>query len=697
MTAAPCPRFRPDLVVRRVVEAGDVGYLVFDPVRCLHFRQDALTQELCSLLDGRNGPDEVLDGLRRKFPQYEFTQEYLDETLDNLKQSGFLEDAFHRNLLVQARAREARKRLLSAESFKNILNVQLGTVDPLPLFRRIYPYVRIVFSRAWVIGVLIATLFAGAILWENRDALVGNLATIFSLEDSTWLGLLILYVTLFLIVVAHEFGHGLCCMHYGGEPRKLGFLFMYFMPGMYCDVSDIYFFEKRWPRAAVALAGGYVELQACVLGTFMWALTPPDLLLHDIAYRVMLFSGVTGLIFNYNPLIKLDGYFVLMSWLDMPDLRERSFAWLQGRLRQLFGDRSVELERATRRERRAFVIYGTLATAYSLFFLWIALLFVKSILVSNFREAGFALFTLFFLYVTRGFWKGMGRRTRLLVLERAGWMRRRWALVTGGLAAVIAAFLVPLPHWPKVNAVLAPLEVNAVRAPFEGRVAAVMVQDGDPVRHGTVLAVLARPDWDEAPLAERAAEEEAQLSERRARVATRRSDPFFGWESTARRASTEYAGYQLLLTAPFAGRVLNLVPESLVGRYVDEGDSVLTVGRLDTLAVWLDWSEREIADAAPGQLAELRLRTAPGRAYRVTLESVDWTPSREPVTGRGATWLAEEGGAAVRYRALARVPNPDGALRPGLTGQVLVRARPMSLAQRVARGFARLVRAEFWL
>jgi putative peptide zinc metalloprotease protein len=684
-------------VVRRVVEAGDVGYLVFDPVRCLHFRQDALTQDLCRLLDGRKDPDDVLEAMRVKYPQYTFSREYLDETLDNLQQSGFLEDAFHRNLLVQARAREARKRLLSAESFKNVLNIQLGTVDPLPLLRRIYPYARVVFSRLWVAGVALATLVAGGILWENREALVGNLATIFSLENSTWLGLLILYVTLFLIVVAHEFGHGLCCMHYGGEPRKLGFLFLYFMPGMYCDVSDIYFFEKRWPRAAVALAGGYVELQACVLGTFVWALTPPDLLLHDIAYRVMLFSGVTGLIFNYNPLIKLDGYFVLMSWLDIPDLRERSFAWLRGNARRLFGDRAVELERATRRERRAFWLYGLLATAYSLFFLWIALLLVKSVLVSNFREAGFAAFTLFFLYVTRGFWKGTGRNIRLLVLERAGWMRRRWALVLGGAGVVVAAFLVPLPHWPKVNAVLAPLETYAIRAPFEGRVQAVVVPDAAPVREGTVLAVLARPEWDQAPLAERAAEEAARLAERRERAATRRAAPFPHWEYTARRAAAEYAGYQLLLTAPFAGHVLDLRPESVVGRYVDEGDSVLTVGRLDTLAVWLDWSEREIADAASGAPAEMRLRASAGQVHRFALERVDWAPSREPVRGAGAVGLAEGDGLAVRYRAVGRIPNPDGRLRPGQTGVVMVRARPLSLAERVGRAYARLVRAEFWL
>ena len=97
--------------------------------------------------------------------------------------------------------------MISKESFKNVLFIQLGTVDPTRVFNAIYPYARILFTKGWVIGVAIASLVAAWIMWDRRDQLVGNLATIFSLEGASWISLLLLYVILFLIVVAHEFGH----------------------------------------------------------------------------------------------------------------------------------------------------------------------------------------------------------------------------------------------------------------------------------------------------------------------------------------------------------------------------------------------------------------------------------------------------------------------------------------------------------
>ena len=210
MQVGSYPKFRNDLIVRRVVEGGSVGYTIHDPVMNYYFRQDPMARELCTILDGTRSPEEILEEMTSRYPQYSFSEEWLDEMLDNFKQLGFLDDAFHRNLMMQERARAARKNLISSESLKNVLNIQVGTIDPMPVFERVYPFARILFTRAWVIGTVIAFFLAVALLWDRRDVMLANLLTIFSLEGSGWLGLLVLYVVLFLIVVAHEFGHGLC-------------------------------------------------------------------------------------------------------------------------------------------------------------------------------------------------------------------------------------------------------------------------------------------------------------------------------------------------------------------------------------------------------------------------------------------------------------------------------------------------------
>ena len=168
-------------MIRRVFESGEAGYTLYDPITDQYNRQDQATHDLCELLDGKRTPDEVLEAIGKKYPQYDFTHQYLEESLDALRQMGHLEDAFRRNVMVQERAKAARKRLLSAESFKNILFIQAGTVDPTPIFDRIYPVVRVMFTRWWVIGTALASALAAWILWDRRDIVVGNLGNIFTL------------------------------------------------------------------------------------------------------------------------------------------------------------------------------------------------------------------------------------------------------------------------------------------------------------------------------------------------------------------------------------------------------------------------------------------------------------------------------------------------------------------------------------
>jgi putative peptide zinc metalloprotease protein len=692
-----CPRFRPDLVVRRIVEAGDAGYTIYDPARNQYFRQDAMTRYLCTLLDGKRTQAEVLADLSERYPQYGFDDEFVKEALDGLGQQGFLEDAFNRNLLVQERAKAARKRLLSSDSLKNVLSIQFASVDPTRLFKYLYPWTKVIWSRWWVIGVTLASIIALAVLWGRRDEVFGNLFTIFTLEGSTWVGFAILWIVLFGIVVLHEFGHGLCCKHYGGEPKQLGFLLMYFTPAMYCDVSDLYFIEKRWPRVAVALAGGYIELQIFCLGTFVWAVTPPDLLIHQIAYRVLLFSGITGIIFNYNPLIKWDGYFVMLGWLDIPEIRERSFAWMKAKALEMITGKPQETEALTRRERRVFLIYGVLAIIYSVFFLWISVMLVRNVLVGNWRETGFVLFIIFLVLVTRGMLKNLVRTSRMLLLEHAGVMRKKWALILGGAAAVIAAFFVPLPHSVMVNAVLAPNHPTPIRSPVDGRVAALLAEEGTPVRRGTLVAVVTSPDLTADRAADRAARQVASVSARLDAIELRQAQRDDASVTQARLAASEWAGRQAHIASPISGRVLTRNTKTLVGLEVEAGDAFLMVGTVDSLRIVLRMSEREVGDLAVGREGSLRLRSDPGRTIRFLIERIDLAPVGEPILGETVASLDAGDRLPTWYRAEGLIASEKERLRPGMTGVVKVKGPPLSVAQRLGRLYARLVRADFWL
>ena len=701
------PRFRRDLVVRRVVEAGESAWTIHDPIRNTYYRHDQLTHDVCSTLDGERGGSAAREELERLYPQFDFPLEWIDELVGELKRGGFLEDTFKMNEMQRARAKEARRKF-APESLKNIFMIQFGVLDPTRFFKFVYPVARILFTRWFIVGAVIAFFAACGLVWDRRDALAGGLATIFTLANSNWVGLVILWFVLFGIVVAHECGHGLSCMHLGGQPRRLGFMLFYLMPGMFCDVSDIYFFDSRWHRAAVALAGGYVELLCFTAGTFVWVATPPDLLIHDLAFRVLLFSGMTGLIFNYNPLIKLDGYYVLMSWLDIPDLRERSFKYITDLFRRHVLRMPVELERLSRYERRAITIYGTLALAYSAFYSVIVLLFMRRFLVGNFREVGFAIFALLFFYTTRHMWARLAQGARYLALEKGGFAKRHVALAAGGAAIALIVLLVPLPHSVAVQAVLDAADRRTLVAPFDGRIEDVLAEGGARVDPGAVLAIV-RPDGQGGEaLAGRASALSGEttlrraLSEPWARGADRGADPAIDALAAlpslrARAAEAQGVDTRGYVAAPTGGRVLALEPRAWVGRHVAAGDSLFDVGRADSLDVLLIASERDAGDLGLGRRADLRLYADPGRRVGCVVQSIDRAPLEGPALAQPTAELVDQERAARRFVARGRIANPDGDLRPGMTGRARIAAAPLNLLERTGRFYARIVRADFWL
>src|SRR5687767_9311364 len=166
MPETPYPRFRRDLVVRRVVESGDASWTVHDPLRNGWHRHGPVLHQVCVMLDGTRGPAELKAALESYYPQYSFSLEQLEETVDGLRRGGFLEDTFRMNEIQLARAAAARRRF-SAASLMNPLKIQFGVMDPTALFRAVYPVARILFTRPFIIGAVIAFLIACGLLWDR--------------------------------------------------------------------------------------------------------------------------------------------------------------------------------------------------------------------------------------------------------------------------------------------------------------------------------------------------------------------------------------------------------------------------------------------------------------------------------------------------------------------------------------------------
>jgi hypothetical protein len=151
------------------------------------------------------------------------------------------------------------------------------------------------------------------------------------------------------------------------------------------------------------------------------------------------------------------------------------------------------------------------------------------------------------------------------------------------------------------------------------------------------------------------------------------------------------------LSARAPGRVLAHSPAAWIGRHVEAGDSLFDVGRADSLDVLLIVSERDAGDLGLGRRADVRLYADPGRRIACPLRAIDGAPLEGAPLPSSAAVLADAERLARRYVARARIANPDGALRPGMSGLARIDGPPLSMLQRAGRFYARIVRQDFWL
>src|SRR5262249_33863749 len=251
--------------------------------------------------------------------------------------------------------------------------------DPDRLFTWLAPRTWFFWTPAFLFFSAGSIVLAAALLWANRQSLASSFLSALRWETAVLAWLALLFVT-----TCHEFAHGLTCKRYGGEVHEVGFLLIFFMPCFYCNVSDAWLFKEKSKRLWVTFAGGYFELFLWALSVFVWRVTEADSLINYLAFVVLSASGVQTL-FNFNPLLKLDGYYLLSDWWEIPNLQQRAGDFIKARIRTLlWGAARPEPEAHGRK----FLIYGLVSWLYSLAFLAVALVFLSRLAFMRWGLAG---------------------------------------------------------------------------------------------------------------------------------------------------------------------------------------------------------------------------------------------------------------------------------------------------------------------
>jgi putative peptide zinc metalloprotease protein len=362
------PKLRQDLIVSRQRAAGETFFVIKDPVRGSYFRFREAERFITEQLDGETSLGAVQRRAEEEFGA-KLSMDTLRSFVLNLKRMGFLDTGEEKSSSSRRRRRQWVR--------GSLLYLRFPAFDPDSLFNWLGPKVWffhtpnfVVFSAALILAAIGATL-------THWSELAGDIDRLYQAS-----AIPLIVLTVFIVVGAHEFAHGLTCKHFGGEVHELGFLLIYFQPAFYCNVSDAWLFPERSKRLWVGFAGPFFELFIWAIATFTWLITNVDTLINFIALIVMTTSGIKTL-FNFNPLIKLDGYYLLSDYLEMPNLRKRAFRYLGDGFKKLFGLAVEVSETPTARERRIYFSYGLMSTIAS--FSLIAIIFVQAgtVLIEN--------------------------------------------------------------------------------------------------------------------------------------------------------------------------------------------------------------------------------------------------------------------------------------------------------------------------
>jgi putative peptide zinc metalloprotease protein len=678
------PKLRDDLTIRKVAEGDDVAYTVCDSHRDKYYRIDEFTHLVAVHLNGERPIAEVSRLCQEEMPFTDFSIPVVEEAVQDLNAIGLLEDPYTKNLLLLERARDRTPRI--TDFFQNMLLWRIGVWDPDRFLSRTVGRLGWMFQPWLALVAALGLLFTTFLVFINRNHLEFDLMRLLVGKQGGAAGLMTFIVILLVVGIVHEFGHAYSCKHFGGSVNRMGFMLMYFSPCFFVDVSQSMLFENRWERIWVAMAGIFFESFITIAAGIVWWITPPDLLINDIAYRTLIFGLIVGVVLNLNPLLKFDGYFVLSDLLQISELRERSGAYVSNLLKRPFRKREQKPEPVLGlRRRRAYLTYGIVTLVYSYFVVVTFFDWLRVTLVGAFGDVGF----LAFAFMVGAF----VRRSVVRAFERAREFGRRPArrtapwILAAVLVAIVAAF-VRTPGYVSVRTRVVSADREPVRAEQPGRVAAVLVHEGERVHPGQVVAVL---ENDSVAAAWDAARARSRASAIDLAHAIESKDPAGYEEAVARRGAAQveesslgHEWMRLALPSRAGGVVVSPRPNERVGARLDPGDTVLIVASDRDVRMECGVNEHDIGDIEPGQRVSIRMRQDPGRDLKAAVERV--LPLAPQVSG-----------TPIRFLVWCRLESPPSWLRLGETGTARIHVGRWNVYERMARFWARMVRADFWL
>ncbi len=476
---------RPSVRVQRQMFRGSKWYVLRDPFSNQFYRLRPRTYQFVSRLNASRTLEEVWKEDMSRDPENAPGQGDIIELLAQLYHANLL----HYNLAANSvklfeRYKKKKQRIIKA-NLMNIMFFRIPLFDPDEFLKRLMPFIRFLLNpygaAAWVLMLLLGLKVA----IDNFAQLQVQSQGILSPSN-----LFLLYVGLVIIKTIHEFGHAFVVRRFDGEVHTMGVMFLIFNPLPYMDASAAWSFRNKWKRVLVGSAGMIFELFVAACAIIIWAFTGPGII-HSLAYNMVFIASVSTILFNINPLLRFDGYYILSDLLDMPNLHQQASQHLKYLVEHYaFGLKNLETPATNKREAYILTTFGILSGIYRIFVFSAILLFVAD----RFLLAGIimALICAVAWVITP-----IVKLIQYLAASPRLYRKRvRAVTVCASTFAVIFGFLYycPFPYNFKAPGVLKSVDYMVAVNKTSGKVIQIITPSGTQVQPGDPLLKMENPE-----------------------------------------------------------------------------------------------------------------------------------------------------------------------------------------------------------
>lgn len=723
-------RMRPDLSIRYHRYQGRPYWVVKEPIGLKYYRFQEEEYSILRMLDGTISFDDIKERFEKDYAPQKISLQDLQHFIGMLHRSGLLiTDAEGQGMQLRKRRDETVRRELM-QKFSNVLALRFKGIDPERLLNFLAPFTNWFFTKwaAMFFGfmALCALLLVGVNYDEFRTRLPA-FHEFFGPENWIYLG-----CTLAITKVLHEFGHGLSCKKFGGECHEIGVMILVLTPCLYCNVSDSWLLPNKWHRATIGAAGMYVEIVLATIATYLWWFSEPSTTFNNICLSVMFICSVSTVLFNGNPLLRFDGYYILSDVSEIPNLRQKSSKILQ----RYFSEYCLGIEQQEdpflpQRNQWFFASYTIAAVMYRWVVVFSILLFLNKVLEPyGLKSLGQIIAGMSLLGLV-----GQPAYQAYKFLSTPGKMhqvkKNRLFATIGVAAALIAAFLyVPLPYSVKCALEVQPKDASIAYAMVPGTLKEVLVKPGDEVKEGDVLAVLTNDDLEmsvqqlevELALYQQQIDTLSYHLNNRERLEEAGRIPELRELATSTREQLERQRLdleKLKVKAPSSGIVMAppykknppsnehelpqwsgslLDPENL-GAFLQPHDAICRIGDPATYECLLAVDQSDLNSVRPGQSVRYKLDSYAGEVFETEVAD-ESSISREPMKTMPQSMAVQAGGQVPTRTDASGMPvplsatyqvtvpvkeNTDRLYRIGQRGRAKISADPMSLGRRVWR------------